>query len=207
VGRSMRRQRVDDIDGSQAAHTVAFALDGRHYEIDLSDVNATALREVFAPYVAAGRRAEPRHSATGTTAGVRARGSRRSGRGEAGSPSSASSSAEQSTSPPLGEEPAQVTPTAESPEAPLAEVVQLPYRPGTQAVETDVIGQRRQLAANVGELTRMFAVAILVAGADRLLALIARRDKTGNTENRNRNDTSEARATEPSSASSIAPAG
>ena len=45
---------IDDIDGGKAAETVTFALDGVTYEIDLSDKNAAKLRDVFAPYVAAG---------------------------------------------------------------------------------------------------------------------------------------------------------
>lgn len=45
---------VDDLDGSEAAETVTFGMDGVAYTIDLSEANAAALREVFAPYVAAG---------------------------------------------------------------------------------------------------------------------------------------------------------
>ena len=45
---------VDDIDGGDADETVKFALDGIQYEIDLSEKNATKLRETFEPYVAAG---------------------------------------------------------------------------------------------------------------------------------------------------------
>jgi Lsr2 len=48
---------VDDVDGSAGAETVAFALDGKLMVIDLSEGNADKLREVFAPYVAAARRA------------------------------------------------------------------------------------------------------------------------------------------------------
>ena len=48
---------VDDIDGSPAAETVSFGLDGTQYQIDLSEHNATALREALAPYVGHGRRA------------------------------------------------------------------------------------------------------------------------------------------------------
>ncbi len=48
---------VDDIDGGEAAETVEFALDGTRYEIDLSAGNAQALRDAFAPFVAAARRA------------------------------------------------------------------------------------------------------------------------------------------------------
>ncbi len=46
---------VDDLDGSDAAGTVAFALDGRAYEIDLSDDNAARLREALASFITAAR--------------------------------------------------------------------------------------------------------------------------------------------------------
>lgn len=48
---------VDDLDESEAAETIYFAIDNKGYEIDLSAENATELRDVFAPYVAAARRA------------------------------------------------------------------------------------------------------------------------------------------------------
>jgi hypothetical protein len=47
---------LDDIDGGEATETVTFALDGVSYTIDLSAKNATALREVLAPYQGAGTR-------------------------------------------------------------------------------------------------------------------------------------------------------
>jgi Lsr2 len=47
---------VDDLDGSDAAGTVSFALDGRAYEIDLSDDNAARLRESLASFVTAARK-------------------------------------------------------------------------------------------------------------------------------------------------------
>ena len=47
---------VDDLDGSEPAGTVSFALDGRSYEIDLSDDNAARLRGSLASFVAAARR-------------------------------------------------------------------------------------------------------------------------------------------------------
>lgn len=47
---------VDDLDGGKADETVQFALDGKHYEIDLSDDNAAALRDALAAYVASARR-------------------------------------------------------------------------------------------------------------------------------------------------------
>ncbi|MFI8188311.1 Lsr2 family protein [Streptomyces sp. NPDC085946] len=46
----------DDIDGSEAAETIAFGLDGTSYEIDLNEANARELRTALAPYVAAGRK-------------------------------------------------------------------------------------------------------------------------------------------------------
>lgn len=48
---------VDDIDGSEAVETVAFALDGTSYEIDLSKANAKKLRDALSTYVASARRA------------------------------------------------------------------------------------------------------------------------------------------------------
>jgi hypothetical protein len=46
----------DDLDGGAAAETVAFGLDGRFYEIDLSEDNAKQLRDHLGPFVAAGRK-------------------------------------------------------------------------------------------------------------------------------------------------------
>ncbi|MCX3062479.1 histone-like nucleoid-structuring protein Lsr2 [Streptomyces beihaiensis] len=46
----------DDIDGSEAAETVVFGLDGRSYEIDLNEANAEKLRKALAPYLEAGRK-------------------------------------------------------------------------------------------------------------------------------------------------------
>ena len=47
---------VDDLDGSTAAETVGFALDGTTYEIDLNKRNAKALRKTLETYVGAARR-------------------------------------------------------------------------------------------------------------------------------------------------------
>lgn len=47
---------VDDLDGGEADGTVVFGMDGKHYEIDLSEKNAAKLRDLLAPYVGAGRR-------------------------------------------------------------------------------------------------------------------------------------------------------
>jgi hypothetical protein len=47
---------VDDLDGSDAAGTVSFGLDGKAYEIDLSDDNAAKLRDSLAVFVGAARK-------------------------------------------------------------------------------------------------------------------------------------------------------
>lgn len=46
---------VDDLDGSAAAETVEFALDGVTYEIDLNEKNAKKLRDALNNYLAAAR--------------------------------------------------------------------------------------------------------------------------------------------------------
>jgi hypothetical protein len=57
---------VDDLDGSDAAATVSFGLDGRVYEIDLSADNAARLRDSLASFIAAARK-----SGGSTTTGSR----------------------------------------------------------------------------------------------------------------------------------------
>jgi len=47
---------IDDIDGGDAAETVTFSLDGISYEIDLSEKNATKLRDDLASWTAHARR-------------------------------------------------------------------------------------------------------------------------------------------------------
>jgi Lsr2 len=64
---------VDDIDGSDAAETVTFGLDGVQYEIDLSTENADKFRDVLAPYVGHARRSGGRRRSSG--GGGRANGS------------------------------------------------------------------------------------------------------------------------------------
>ncbi|MEP6599824.1 MAG: Lsr2 family protein [Actinomycetota bacterium] len=57
MARKVHVSLVDDLDQSDAAETVKFALDGANYEIDLSQKNAAELRDALATYVAHGRRA------------------------------------------------------------------------------------------------------------------------------------------------------
>jgi hypothetical protein len=61
---------IDDLNGSEAAETIDFSLDGRDYQVDLSEDNALKLRDSIAEFVAAARRAP--------------RGPRASGRGRGG---------------------------------------------------------------------------------------------------------------------------
>jgi len=60
MARRIVHQLVDDLDGSVLevgeGETVLFSLDGTAYEIDLTDANAAAFREILAPYVDAARR-------------------------------------------------------------------------------------------------------------------------------------------------------
>jgi len=73
VAKRVQVIHTDDIDGSDAAETIAFALDGINYSIDLSEANATKLRDALAPYIAAGERqrgaSTRRAAATGRRAG------------------------------------------------------------------------------------------------------------------------------------------
>ncbi|WP_306324924.1 histone-like nucleoid-structuring protein Lsr2 [Streptomyces venezuelae] len=55
----------DDMDGGEAAETVAFGLDGKMYEIDLNAANAKKLRKALAPYLAAGRKLSAKAAAGG----------------------------------------------------------------------------------------------------------------------------------------------
>ncbi|MFI1408931.1 Lsr2 family protein [Streptomyces sp. NPDC020707] len=66
---------IDDISGDEADETVSFALDGKAYEIDLSDPNAEEFRKVLEPYLAAGRRTGGRASAGTRSRGVSSKGS------------------------------------------------------------------------------------------------------------------------------------
>jgi hypothetical protein len=64
-------QLIDDIDGTDAAESVPFALDGQSYVIDLSEKNAQALRDALALYIAHAQRDTRRsrgRSRSGSTA-------------------------------------------------------------------------------------------------------------------------------------------
>lgn len=59
-------ETVDDFDQEPGAEPVDFGLDGTAYSIDLTSGHAAELRQVLAPFVAAGRRlkGQPRRSRT-----------------------------------------------------------------------------------------------------------------------------------------------
>jgi hypothetical protein len=56
MARKVEVHLLDDIDGGNADETVAFGLDGRYYEIDLSARRASKLRSDLSKYINAARR-------------------------------------------------------------------------------------------------------------------------------------------------------
>jgi len=73
----VRTHLEDDIDGSEGRHTIDFALDGQHYEIDLNDHHADELRKALEHWISYARR-KPAPTRTTRTA---TRGSARSSSG------------------------------------------------------------------------------------------------------------------------------
>ena len=53
---------IDDLDGSDATGSVGFSLEGRNYQIDLSDENAAKLRDALAPFIDVARKLGGRSS-------------------------------------------------------------------------------------------------------------------------------------------------
>lgn len=62
---------VDDLDGGTADETVAFALDGVDFLIDLSSENANRLRDSLAEFVGHARRTGGRKAKLGVAAAAR----------------------------------------------------------------------------------------------------------------------------------------
>jgi hypothetical protein len=148
-----------------------FALDGQRFEIDLSDAHAARLREVFAPYIAAGRKTRTRRASTKRVAVTASRSGRAAG-------PAGSHHIEQAAVPQVGEafvQPVQrSSATTDIPPRPLATVVPLPRNPRGQTGRTDIVARRQRLVAEMGELVRVVAVAMLAATADRLIGVIVR---------------------------------
>jgi hypothetical protein len=69
MAKKIIHQLVDDLDGTVLepgeGETVLFALDGKNYEIDLTEGNAAALRSALEGYIAVARRP---HVTAGATA-------------------------------------------------------------------------------------------------------------------------------------------
>lgn len=57
MAQKVRVLLIDDVDGTDAAETVSFGLDGVQYEIDLSEQHAAQLRDSLATWVGHARRA------------------------------------------------------------------------------------------------------------------------------------------------------
>jgi len=74
MARNIAVVMTDDLDGSPAAGTVMFGVNGVTYEIDLSEQNRARMERELAPYVAAGRRVSrsQRRASAGRPPGPRA---------------------------------------------------------------------------------------------------------------------------------------
>ena len=77
MARRIVHQLVDDIDGTVLevgeGETVLFSLDGTAYEIDLTDDNAAAFRQVLAPYLSAARSISSARASSGSGGAKRRR--------------------------------------------------------------------------------------------------------------------------------------
>ena len=56
MAKQVQTRLIDDLDGSEAAETVLLGLDGKAFELDLSEKNAKKLRKALEPFLAAARR-------------------------------------------------------------------------------------------------------------------------------------------------------
>jgi hypothetical protein len=65
---------IDDLTGEEADETIEFGLDGKSYEIDLSQDSAGKLRDALAEFVAAARRTGARRrDSSGASSGTGSR--------------------------------------------------------------------------------------------------------------------------------------
>lgn len=62
---------IDDVDGGEAVESVTFGLDGVSYEIDLSQENASKLRDALAVWIGSARRSSARRGAAAAKAAPR----------------------------------------------------------------------------------------------------------------------------------------
>lgn len=75
MARKIVHQLIDDLDHTALAagegETISFALDGKAYEIDLSEAHASEMREALARYIEAARRTSLRGAVTVSSKGER----------------------------------------------------------------------------------------------------------------------------------------
>lgn len=57
---------IDDLDGTSAADTIAFAVDGERYKIDLSSDNIAKFMAALAPYIDAAKVVGKKKNSSGT---------------------------------------------------------------------------------------------------------------------------------------------
>lgn len=57
MAQKVQVEKVDDIDGTPADETILFGIDGRSYEIDLSNDNAKVFREGLGEWISVARKA------------------------------------------------------------------------------------------------------------------------------------------------------
>jgi hypothetical protein len=69
---------IDDFDGTEAAETIRFGLDGKNYEIDLSKANANEFRRTLRPYIDRSRLSRRSAATRGAKSGARRGPGRRS---------------------------------------------------------------------------------------------------------------------------------
>jgi hypothetical protein len=50
----------DDLDGSEGASTVSFALNGKSFEIELSERNQAKLQKALSPFISKAREVQPK---------------------------------------------------------------------------------------------------------------------------------------------------
>lgn len=88
MARKIVHQLVDDLDGTvmddDSGETVLFSLDGVAYEIDLTQDNASGLRDSLSRYIDAARRVSSGRGRSGPAADAAARQRRRSGQQDYG---------------------------------------------------------------------------------------------------------------------------
>lgn len=66
MARKVEVTLIDDITGEEASRTMEFAIDGTHYEIDLTDANIEKFNKAIADYVENARRVgRPRRGGRG----------------------------------------------------------------------------------------------------------------------------------------------